>query len=109
MIIEPKLRFKEFSGSWSRESLGALGTFKGGGTPESQNKKYWNGDIPWLSVADFNSGKKYVYNAEKHITTLALNKSSTNILSKGDISISARGTVVVVVLLATTMTFSFSS
>lgn len=93
---------------WKEIKISEIVEVIGGGTPKTSVKEYWNGDIPWLSVADFNSGKKYVYNAEKHITTLALNKSSTNILAKGDIIISARGTVGVVAMLATTMTFNQS-
>lgn len=93
---------------WRETKISEIAEVIGGGTPKTSVTEYWNGDIPWLSVADFNSGKKYVYNAEKHITTLALNKSSTNILDKGDIIISARGTVGVVAMLATTMTFNQS-
>jgi len=93
---------------WREIKISEIVEVIGGGTPKTSVTEYWNGDIPWLSVADFNSGKKYVYNAEKHITTLALNKSSTNILAKGDIIISARGTVGVVAMLATTMTFNQS-
>lgn len=93
---------------WRETKISEIAEVIGGGTPKTSVTEYWNGDIPWLSVADFNSGKKYVYNAEEHITTLALNKSSTNILDKGDIIISARGTVGVVAMLATTMTFNQS-
>ena len=39
----------------------------GGGTPKTSIAQYWNGDIPWLSVADFNTGRKYVYDAEKRV------------------------------------------
>jgi len=27
----------------------------GGGTPQTSKAEYWNGDIPWLSVKDFNN------------------------------------------------------
>ena len=27
----------------------------GGGTPKTSNPDYWEGDIPWLSVKDFNN------------------------------------------------------
>ena len=33
-----------------------------------------------MSVKDFGGGKKYVYNSEKRITKLGVEKSSTNIL-----------------------------
>ena len=65
----------------------------GGGTPKTSRPEYWNGDIPWLSVKDFNNGFRYVYETEKTITQLGLKKSSTNLLQRGDVIISARGTV----------------
>lgn len=65
----------------------------GGGTPKTSKAEYWNGKIPWLSVKDFNNDCRYVYRTEKTITYLGLENSSTKLLRKGDIIISARGTV----------------
>lgn len=65
----------------------------GGGTPKTSKPEYWDGDIPWLSVKDFNNNFRYVYETEKHITQLGLKNSSTKLLQPGDIIISARGTV----------------
>ena len=36
----------------------------GGGTPKTSKSEYWDGDIPWLSVKDFNDENKYVYTTE---------------------------------------------
>ena len=30
----------------------------GGGTPKTSIAEYWSGDIPWLSVKDFNNDDK---------------------------------------------------
>ena len=65
----------------------------GGGTPKTSKVEYWNGDIPWLSVKDFNNDCRYVYRTEKNITQEGLENSSTKLLDSGDIIISARGTV----------------
>lgn len=65
----------------------------GGGTPKTSKAEYWDGDIPWLSVKDFNDDFRYVYKTEKHITQLGLENSSTKLLQPGDIIVSARGTV----------------
>ena len=65
----------------------------GGGTPKTTMPEYWNGNIPWLSVKDFNNDFRYVYSTEKTITELGLQNSSTKLLQKGDVIISARGTV----------------
>lgn len=65
----------------------------GGGTPKTSKPEYWNGDIPWLSVKDFNNDFRYVYETEKTITQSGLENSSTKLLQRGDVIISARGTV----------------
>lgn len=80
----------------------------GGGTPNTLNSDYWNGDIPWLSVTDFNKGLRFVYNTEKKITELGLNESNTQILKKNQIIISARGTVGMIAQLGRDMTFNQS-
>ena len=79
-----------------------------GGTPDTKNSTYWNGDIPWLSVADFNTGNRYVFETEKHITAEGLANSSTQYLQENDLIISARGTVGVVAQIGAPMTFNQS-
>ena len=64
-----------------------------GGTPKTSNSSYWNGQIGWLSVKDFGSANRFVYSSEKTITNDGLANSNTKMLNKGDIIISARGTV----------------
>ena len=93
---------------WKEYKLGEVVKLIGGGTPNTTNSNYWGGDIPWLSVGDFNKGRKYVYDAEKHITQEGLNNSSTKILHKEDIIISARGTVGVVAMIGREMAFNQS-
>ena len=78
---------------WKKYRYSDLCSIIGGGTPKTSEPTYWNGTIPWLSVKDFGNENKYVYETEKHITEKGLNNSSTKLLQKGDIIISARGTV----------------
>lgn len=62
-----------------------------GGTPKRTKKEYWNGNIPWITVKDF-EGKFIEYTYEK-ISKLGLENSSVNVTEDQDILISARGTV----------------
>ena len=78
---------------WSNMKLLNVVQLIGGGTPKTSVAEYWSGDIPWLSVKDFNNDNRYVYNTEKHISRLGLENSSTKLLKRDDIIISARGTV----------------
>ncbi len=79
-----------------------------GGTPKTNVPEYWNGDIGWLSVTDFNNDLRYVYDTEKKITTLGVKESNTKYLNKGDIIISARGTVGALAQIGTPMCFNQS-
>ena len=94
--------------SWKGCKLGDVVELVGGGTPKTTVSEYWNGDIPWLSVVDFNTGNKYVYNTEKAITKKGLENSSTKLLNQGDIVISARGTVGALAVLKKKMAFNQS-
>lgn len=80
----------------------------GGGTPKTSVPEYWNGDICWLSVKDFSGDRRYVYESEKKITELGLNNSSTKLLQKDDIIISARGTVGEMAMIPFPMAFNQS-
>lgn len=80
----------------------------GGGTPKTSCVEYWNGDIPWLSVKDFNNDNRYVYETEKSITQAGLEHSSTKLLQKDDIIISARGTVGELAMIPFPMAFNQS-
>lgn len=64
-----------------------------GGTPKTSIAEYWDGAIPWLSVKDFNNSQRCVYHTEKTITEAGLKNSATTLLQKGDVILSARGTV----------------
>ena len=80
----------------------------GGGTPKTTVAEYWDGDIPWLSVKDFNNDNRYVYTTEKCITEAGLQNSSTKLLQRDDIIISARGTVGEMAMIPFPMAFNQS-
>ena len=93
---------------WKEYKLTEIMYLIGGGTPKTSNPDYWDGDIPWISVKDFNGDRRYVGETEKKITKLGLDNSSTKILSKGDIIISARGTVGELAIIPSDMAFNQS-
>lgn len=80
----------------------------GGGTPKTTISEYWNGNIPWLSVTDFVGDGRTVFETEKTITELGLEKSSTRLLDAGDLIVSARGTVGELARLSRPMAFNQS-
>ena len=68
---------------WKCEVLSDVIHLINGGTPSTTNENYWNGEIPWLSVDDFNTGKRFVYDAAKKISKLGLENSATKLLDVG--------------------------
>lgn len=95
------MKFEEFK-------LSELVQIIGGGTPKRKVESYWNGDIPWLSVKDFNDKKRWVHQTDETITEKGLEESSTKLLKTGDLIISARGTVGEITQLAKPMAFNQS-
>jgi type I restriction-modification system DNA methylase subunit len=93
---------------WPLKKASELIDIISGGTPDTNNAGYWNGEIPWLSVADFSSVDRFVSNADKKITKIGLDNSSTKLLKKDDIIISARGTVGAMAQLTREMAFNQS-
>ena len=93
---------------WMNTSLIDIVKLIGGGTPKTTKSEYWGGNINWLSVKDFNNENRYVYSTEKTITEEGLNNSSTKLLQKNDIIISARGTVGELAMIPYPMAFNQS-
>lgn len=94
--------------TWRKVSLIDCIDLIGGGTPKTSVTEYWDGNIPWLSVKDFNNDNRYVYTTEKHISEKGLANSSTKLLQKDDIIISARGTVGELAMIPFPMAFNQS-
>ncbi len=93
---------------WREVALDSEIEILSGGTPKTSVKEYWSGSIPWLSVADFNDENRWVYSAEKKISGLGAENSATSLLRKGDLIISARGTVGALAQVAVPMAFNQS-
>jgi len=62
--------------------------FYNGGTPDTTNKEYWDGDIPWISGADFENQK--VNRIRRYVTHDGVKNSSINIVPKGSLLIVTR-------------------
>ena len=73
--------FTQEPNGWSRlDTLFSKG--KGGGTPTSTNKEYYNGEIPFLSINDITKQGKYVRYTENHLSQSGLKNSSAWVVPK---------------------------
>ena len=75
----PEIRFSGFSEPWAQRKLGDLAEIVGGGTPDTNNSAYWDGDIDWYAPAEM-EGQRYAKGSVRKITELGLQKSSAKIL-----------------------------
>jgi type I restriction enzyme S subunit len=62
--------------------------FYNGGTPDTNNKQYWDGSIPWITGADFDNQR--VTRIRRYITEEGLKNSATNVISRGNLLIVTR-------------------
>jgi len=62
--------------------------FISGGTPSTVNKKYWNGDIAWMTSAHI-SGREII-NGQRYITKEGLKNSATNLVPKDNLLVATR-------------------
>jgi type I restriction enzyme S subunit len=62
--------------------------FYNGGTPDTKNKDYWDGNIPWITGADFEDQK--IKQFRRYITDEGVKNSATNVVPKGNLLVVTR-------------------
>ncbi len=89
----PLLRFPEFVDSieWEVKTLGTIGFFIGGGTPDTNIPEYWNGHIQWFTPTEVKDG--VIARSLRTITEVGLRNSSAKLLPRGTILITTRATI----------------
>lgn len=76
---------------WEVVRLGEVGDIVGGGTPDTTNSAFWNGEILWLTPTEIK--QKYIFDSERKITQKGLLNSSAKLLPKNTILITTRATI----------------
>lgn len=77
--------------AWQPTTLGELGEWGSGGTPNKAFQQYYGGDIPWLVIGDLNGG--LVTSAETYITKAGLENSSAKMVEPGTVLIAMYGSI----------------
>ena len=94
-IFSQKLRFKDDNGNdypaLEEKRLGDICKIVGGGTPDTNNVKYWGDDINWFTPTEII--KKYADSSNRKISRLGLLKSSAKILPIGTVLLTTRATL----------------
>lgn len=89
-LFQSKLNqiFSQKGEGWEEKKLGEVCKIIGGGTPSKNNKSFYDGEIPWITVRDMKAD--LISETEFSITELAVKKSATNIIHKGNVIIATR-------------------
>ena len=84
----------EIPQEWEVKRLDEIGEIIGGGTPDSTNKDYWNGNILWAVPTDITKLQvNQIEDTERKITKLGLENSSAKLLPNKTILITSRATI----------------
>jgi type I restriction enzyme S subunit len=93
-IFSQQIRFKCDRGKpfpdWEKKKLGEFGKLVGGGTPDTSNQEYWNGDIPWVSSSDISENSIHQISITRFINEIAIKESATKIIPPNSILIISR-------------------
>lgn len=76
----PTIRFRGFTDDWEQRKLKDIADSYSGGTPSVGQKKYYEGNIPFIRSAEINSNSTELFLSEE-----GLKNSSAKIVAEGDI------------------------
>ena len=86
---KPQIRFAGFTDDWEQRKLGDVADLVGGGTPNTQNSEYWDGDIDWYAPAEI-ADQIYVKTSQRKITEQGYDNSSAKLLPPGTVLFTSR-------------------
>lgn len=79
--------------NWSVKKIKHNFTVLSGATPKTSINEYWEGDIPWITPADYKTEDVYIDSTNKKITFQGLNSCATSIIPKNNLIFSKRAPV----------------
>ena len=75
----PEIRFAGFTDPWEQRELVDIAEIVGGGTPDTNNSNYWDGDIDWYVPAELGNNI-YAESSTRKITQAGFDSCSTKML-----------------------------
>ncbi|EOD6223615.1 restriction endonuclease subunit S [Enterococcus hirae] len=87
----PEIRFPGFTEDWEQRKVFEISKVTyGGGTPKTNTKEFWNGNIPWIQSSDLEINRLFNVSPKKQITNEAVKKSAAKIIPPNSIAIVTR-------------------
>ncbi|MCG3165045.1 MAG: hypothetical protein POELPBGB_00805 [Bacteroidia bacterium] len=79
---------------WKEYKVEEIADVIGGGTPKTEIREYWNGNIPWITPRDLSNFKgKYIQSGERKISNIGLENSNAKLLPEGTVLLSSRAPI----------------
>lgn len=79
--------------NWKMIHIKQCGTIYAGATPSTKHEEYWDGNIFWITPADYDTSQKYISYGKRNITEEGYNSCSTQLVPTGSIIFSKRAPV----------------
>lgn len=86
--------------AWQLTKIKYVAKVMSGSTPKSEVSEYWDGDIPFITPADYSSTDHYISKGSRCITREGMNSCSTSLLPAGSVIVSTRAPIGLVALSA---------
>ena len=73
--------------------LGEICEIVTGSTPKSSNPNYWNGEFKWITPAEISDDDFIVFDTQRKITKLGIEKTGLKSFPKGTVLLSSRAPI----------------
>ena len=106
--LDPNVKMKdsgiewisEVPEEWKIKRIKYMFNVVSGSTPKSDNFDYWDGDVIWITPADYKTLDKHIGNSSRNISKLGLQSCSTTLVPKESIIFSKRAPIGTVAIAA---------
>ena len=78
---------------WKMVKIKAIFDIFSGATPASTNPLFWDGDIVWITPADYKTEDHFIYRGARNISSNGYNSCSTKLIPPGSLVFSKRAPV----------------
>lgn len=83
----------EIPEDWDARPIKSSFVIISGATPKSDNPDYWDGDVVWVTPADYKFEDKYITNGKRNISQAGYDSCGTTLVPAGSIVFSKRAPI----------------
>ncbi len=93
-LLTGKRRLPGFNGAWKETAVKNMGKIISGGTPNTNTKEFWEGEVLWMTPTDVTALKnRFISDTKRKITKSGVENSSATLMPKGSLLVCTRATV----------------